>query len=302
MAKSSGKAILLGEHAVVYGVPAIAAGLDRGATAVAMGAKEATIRVGERSGKANDGSELGRGFGALLAAIGAPPCAVQVDLQIPPGVGLGGSAAIAVAAARAVLEWQGDREPALERVVDAAMAWERVFHGNPSGVDAWASAHGGCVKYVRGEGVKPLRLARDLSLAVGVAGPPASTRVMVEGLARLRDRKPEMVQKSFDGIESLVKNAILCLEAGDLVGLGKLLDLNQMLLAGLFLSTEEIERACAWAREAGALGAKLTGAGGGGCVVALTDGDPAPVLAAWRSHGLTCFESVVESGVERKPE
>jgi mevalonate kinase len=208
---------------------------------------------------------------------------------------VGGSGASAVAAARAVFEWRGDTNPPLERVVDAAMAWERVFHGNPSGVDAWAAAHGGCVKYVRGAGIEPIRLGRNLTLAIAVAGPPASTRVMVEGLAKLRERKPDIVNKSFAGIESLVKNAILCLEAGDVIGLGKLLDLNQMLLAGLFLSTEEIERACVWARDAGALGAKLTGGGGGGCVIALTDGNAEPVLDAWKAHGLSCFAAQVGS-------
>jgi mevalonate kinase len=294
MARSSAKAILLGEHAVVYGIPAIAAGLDRGATAVARAAPVATIELGgHAAAQAGEDTELGRAFAALLQALDAPPCNVQVTLEIPAGVGLGASAAIAVAVARAVLEENGTSTPELSRVVDAAMAWERVFHGNPSGVDAWAAAHGGCVTYRRGHGVVPLRLARDLLLAVGIAGPPASTKLMVEGLSRLRDKKPGMVQKSFDGIESLVKNAALCIEAGDLPGLGKLLDLNQMLLAGLFLSTEEIERACAIARDAGALGAKLTGSGGGGSVIALADGDAAPVLAAWRARGIEGFAAVV---------
>jgi mevalonate kinase len=175
------------------------------------------------------------------------------------------------------------------------MAWERVFHGNPSGVDAWAAAHGGCLTFVRGKGVTPLHVARALPLAIGVAGPPASTKVMVEGLARLRDRRPEMVQKSFDGIESLVRNAALCIGAGDLPGLGKLLDLNQMLLSGLFLSTEEIERACGIARDSGALGAKLTGSGGGGCVIALADGDATPILDAWKKQGIEGFSTTVRA-------
>lgn len=301
MARSSAKAILLGEHAVVYGIPAIAAGLDRGATAiasVASVASVATIALGTHSSAAaSDDTELGRAFSALLEALGAPPCAVEVTLEVPAGVGLGASAAIAVAVARAVLEEKGEPSPELSRVVDAAMAWERVFHGNPSGVDAWAAAHGGCLTFRRESGIVPLRVARDLSLAIGMAGPPASTKLMVEGLSRLRDRRPDMVQKSFDGIESLVKNASLCIEAGDLPGLGKLLDLNQMLLAGLFLSTEDIERACSIAREAGALGAKLTGAGGGGCVIALADGDAEPILAAWRAQGIDGFSTVVRGAI-----
>ncbi|HVU01959.1 MAG TPA: mevalonate kinase [Polyangiaceae bacterium] len=294
MARSSGKAILLGEHAVVYGVPAIAAGLELGATATWTPGGPGTIVLGTHAtATVGDGTELANAYEALLDALGAKPGAVSVTLDLPAGVGLGASAAIAVAVARAVLEGAGETAPPLARVVDGAMAWERVFHGNPSGVDAWAAAHGGCLVFVRGKGITPLRVARDLPLAIGVAGPPASTRQMVEGLAKLRDRKPEMVQKSFDGIESLVKNAALCIGAGDLPGLGKLLDLNQMLLSGLFLSTEDIERACGIARDAGALGAKLTGSGGGGCVVALADGDPAPILDAWKAAGIRGFGTSV---------
>jgi mevalonate kinase len=283
---------LLGEHAVVYGVPAIAVGLGKGATATAT-AGTGVITVGERTAVAHDASDLGRGYGALLDAVRLTSADVTCSLDLPAGVGLGASAAIAVAVARAVLVLIGEPAPGLDRVVDVAMAWERVFHGNPSGVDAWAAAHGGCVLYTRGSGIKPIHVDRRMRLAIGVAGPPASTKVMVEGLARLRDKKPEMVDKSLAGIESLVRNAALCIEAGDLIGLGKLLDLNQMLLSGLFLSTEEIESACAWAREAGALGAKLTGSGGGGCVIALAEETPDPILEAWQKRNLVCFATEV---------
>jgi mevalonate kinase len=128
-----------------------------------------------------------------------------------------------------------------------------------------------------------------------LAGPPASTKLMVEGVARLRERRAEIVDKALEGIRALVQNAKLCLEAGDLPGLGSLMNYNQMLLSGLFVSTEGIEHCCALAREAGALGAKLTGAGGGGAVIALCDGDSAPVLAAWRAAGIECFGSTVRA-------
>ena len=280
---------------MVYGVPALVAGLDRGASAEARVSSDPILTVGDRTARASDETELGRAFKALLDALGGVGHEVTVALELPPGAGLGASAAIAVAAARAVLEAQSGSTADVERVIEGAMAWERVFHGNPSGVDAWASAHGGCFSFVRGSGRKPIYVYRAMTLAICVAGPPASTRLMVEDVARLRERRPEVVQKTFDGIEALVKNAALCVEAGDLPGLGKLLDLNQMLLAGLFLSTPEIERACALARESGALGAKLTGSGGGGAVIALTDGNPEPILESWRSNGLECFASVVQT-------
>lgn len=243
---------------------------------------------------AGDGSEVARGLEALLEALGAQKLAIEVDLELPAGCGLGASAAIGVASARAVLEvTEPGSTPSFERVFAAAMAWERVFHGNPSGVDAATSTSGGCIQYSRTEGVERVELGRALPLVIAVAGPPASTREMVELVARLKERRPELVQKTLDGVSSLVKNARHCLSSGDLPGLGQLMNLNQMLLSGLHVSTEAIERACALARDAGALGAKLTGAGGGGAVVALADLDPEPVLRAWRNEGFECFSAEV---------
>jgi mevalonate kinase len=118
---------------------------------------------------------------------------------------------------------------------------------------------------------------------------------MVEAVARLRERKPELVDQTFEAIHVLVKNARLAIEAGDRSALGRLMDLNQMLLGGLFVSTPEIEQMCAVARAAGALGAKLTGAGGGGSVIALvaSKSASASVLAAWKGAGFEGFAAVV---------
>ena len=294
MAHAHGKLILLGEHAVVYGVPAIAVGLERGAEAEAAPSPSPSLRVGERAALPGDGSDLGQAFAALLAALGESNVAVRASLQVPAGSGLGASAALGVAIARAVLDARGlpnDRR----RVLAAAAAWEGVYHGNPSGIDAAAAESGSPILFDKSSGPVPIILGRDLVLAVGLAGPPASTKLMVESVARLRERRPALVDQALEAIRVLVNNAKLCLEAGDLPGLGSLMNYNQMLLAGLFVSTEGIERCAALAREAGALGAKLTGSGGGGAVVALCDGDFEPILAAWRSAGIECFGSYVRA-------
>jgi mevalonate kinase len=173
------------------------------------------------------------------------------------------------------------------------MAWERVFHGNPSGIDTAVAAHGGFVYFRRAAPLETLGVRGTLELCIGHSGTASSTKAMVEAVARLRERKPQIVEKAFEGIQALVRNARLALEAGDRVALGRLMDLNQMILAGLFVSTEELERMCGLARESGALGAKLTGAGGGGCVVALVPdaehGDR--VLAAWKAAGFEGFRT-----------
>jgi mevalonate kinase len=294
MAHANGKVILLGEHAVVYGVPAIAAGIERGAEARATPAASASLRIFDRNAVPGDESDLGRAFGALLDALGASNLAVLATLQLPPGSGLGASAALAVAIARAVLAAQGVPQDKA-RVLSAAAAWEGVYHGNPSGIDAAAAESGGCILFDKSGGPVPIALCRDLVLAIGLAGPPASTKLMVEGVARLRERRTALVDQALEGIRVLVNNARLCLEAGDLPGLGSLMNDNQMLLAGLFVSTDGIERCCAVAREAGALGVKLTGSGGGGAVVALCDADDEPILSAWRAAGIDCFGSYVRA-------
>lgn len=302
-ARARGKVILLGEHAVVYGTPAIAAGIDRGAHAVAVRSERALLSAGTFSARPDDGSDLGRAFAALLAVLEAPPCEVRIELDLPAGCGLGASAAMGAAAALAVQQLGAVAGPSstttaatpreLAAVEHAAFEWERVFHGTPSGIDTAAALSGGCIFYTREAGATKLELPEPLKLAVAIAGPAASTKSMIDAVARLRKRRPDVVQKTLDGIAALVKNARFCIESADLHGLGKLMDLNQMLLSGLFVSTEGIELACRVAREAGALGAKLTGAGGGGAVIALSSGDPAPIVDAWRARGLVAFTTEI---------
>jgi mevalonate kinase len=296
-----GKVILLGEHAVVYGVPALAVGIDRGAVAAAepLGRGPSSLLIrGTRPVRADEpDSDVARAFRDVLAACGhEAPVRVEVSTDLPAGAGLGCSAALGVAVVRA-LEALAGSPGTVEQTIGRAMAWERVFHGNPSGVDATVAATGGCRWFVRGGANEGLRLGASLSLAIGHTGLPSSTKGMVEGVARLRQRRPEVVAKAFEGIEALVRNARVALEGGDVRTLGKLFDLNQMLLAGLFVSSTEIERLCELARGAGALGAKLTGAGGGGCVAALCEG-PAEVdavLAAWKADGFEGFSSSVRA-------
>jgi mevalonate kinase len=295
-----GKVILLGEHAVVYGAPALAVGIDRGALAWANPAGDGPCRLEvlgwEVSVTEEDvGHDLGRAYRAVLDAhrargAEARGLLVRARADLPPGGGLGCSAALGVAIARAIAPSEDD-----DVIGELAMAWERVFHGSPSGVDAAVASRGGCILFEKGLGIDVVKPKSGLFLCVGNTGVASSTRTMVEAVARLRERRPEVVAKSFAGITSLVRNARLAVEAGDRLGLGKLMDLNQMLLSGLFVSTEEIERMCALARTAGALGAKLTGAGGGGSVVALVSGNAAAerVLAAWGVEGFWGFSTRV---------
>jgi mevalonate kinase len=118
---------------------------------------------------------------------------------------------------------------------------------------------------------------------------------MVESVATQRARAPSEVDHVFEQIRSVVRSARLALENGDLVALGAALDRNHELLTQLQLSTPEIDRLRAIAKVSGARGSKLTGAGGGGCVIALCDGDTTPVINAWKAAGFDAFSATVEA-------
>lgn len=287
-AAAHGKVILLGEHAVVFGADALAASLSPGATCEARPSPAGpvlSVAPWGSSFRPGDGSELGRAAGGLCAAMGAGDAALSLTLHLPGGGGLGSSAAMGVACARALAEMAGRRLDD-DELLAHALGWERVFHGNPSGVDHTLAALGGVGLFSRADGLRRVPTRGALRLCLADSGERASTREMVDGVARLRGRRPEATDRTFEAIGVVARNGALALGAGDVKGLGELMDLNQNLLAALLVSTERLEDLCASARGAGALGAKLTGAGGGGCVIALAPGREERVLGAWRSLGV----------------
>ena len=288
--RGHGKVILLGEHSVVYGRPAISAGLGRGCTARAErgqpGAPDTlsvepwgVTVVASKAEIEPERELLRRGFLVVCEALDArwqslgraaprPSVRVFASMEIPGGAGLGGSAALSVAVVRA-LDILLDTPQAPEAMVAASLAWERVFHGNPSGVDSAMAVHGGLARYVRGQALTHVRAGKPLTLVVANSGEHGSTKSTVASVARQHAKDPVKTEQIFDAITALVNNAQSALETGEHARLGQLMDLNQKLLNSLLLSTTKLEEMCQLARERGALGAKLTGGGGGGCMIAL---------------------------------
>lgn len=267
-----GKVILLGEHAVVHGYPAIAVGIDRGVVAEASPADDDLLRLSPWDMDVRPdptGEPLERAFAVALSGHSErPPIEVRAEVGLPGGAGLGCSAAIGVAVLHAIDEALG-LERSREELAEAAYDWEKIFHGNPSGIDNTMSAVGGVALFRKGEPLQPLRSNKPLHLVVGYSGQSPSTREMVSSVARQLESDPVRVKKAFEAIDVLVRNATLAIEAGDHVALGQLLDLNHTILSSLMLCTTKLDEMCQAARRAGALGAKMTGGGGGGCMIAL---------------------------------
>jgi mevalonate kinase len=280
----------------VYGSRALVVGLQHGAQAEVCAASVTELLLGAERHRleepANRAEPLpARAFRALLAALGAPHVAAEAQLAIPAGAGLGASAAVGVALARAVSGLLAALRLPEPPIAGAALAWENVFHGNASGVDTAAAEHGGCLSFRRGEPPRALLPGRPLDLIIALVEPGASTRHMVEGVAQRRTSEPARMNAILDGIAALASEAEHQIEQGNPAELGRLMTHNHELLVQLGVSTPRLDGAVHTALASGALGAKLTGAGGGGCAIALVEAEQhVGVLESWRREGFTCWQ------------
>jgi mevalonate kinase len=302
-----GKIILLGEHSVVYGFPALAAALDRGVRIGAVPTPAGgTLRVDLPSWECKLTAADDHPFASALAAIadnlelGRPPVTLVGDAQIPPGAGLGASAAFAVAIARALLDYRARRTapkgaeippPAHADVIAAANASENIVHGRASGVDVALATHGGVGVFRKSTGLVAMQIPA-LRVLVGPSGAPRSTAAMVERVAQATAASTD--DERLRELGSLTDLGTSALIAKDLAGVGRAMDRAHGLLGELGVSTPLLDALCESARRVGAYGAKLTGAGGGGAVIAIAPREKeAAVLAGWRAAKVEGFVATI---------
>lgn len=288
-ASAPGKVILLGEHSVVFGEPAIAA---------AIGSRlEVRARLGERAPALAD-PKLDRAVEMAARSFDLDPSRLHVEIasDIPPACGLGSSAALSLALVRALASLAG-RALSTEEARKNASRVEDVFHGTASGVDVAASASDGIVWFERSDPprVERIRAGAPIDLAIGMSGDPRSTAGPVGRLRERHAKRPELYGRLFRLAGDLARAGREAVESADWENLGVLMDTAQGLLNAFGVSTPTLERMVAVARGAGALGAKLSGAGGGGVIVALAPGSAGRVVEALRQAGFEAFSTRVES-------
>jgi mevalonate kinase len=288
--------ILLGEHAVVYGRPALAAGLRLGLDAE-VHAADGPARL-ESPVTADDKGDRLVAEAAAAVGLAAHGFVVRVRSDIPAGVGLGSSAALAIAVLRALASAAGRALPVADELA-LGRRLEAIFHGHPSGIDPAAAALGSCFRFVRGEPptVAPLRVARPLPLVIAFAGDARSTGAAVGALRARWEADRAAYDWLFDEVAARVDDGAAAAERGDLPALGRAFDANQALLERLGVSAPAVEALAATARRAGALGAKLTGGGAGGAIVALAP-DAARVAATLEAAGARALVAEVGTVAE----
>jgi len=289
--------ILVGEHAVVYGHPALAAGLSVALRAEARrGTGRLRVPRWGLEATAGDDSPAGRAIAAIVRRLDAPPLDFEVSAEFPSRAGLGSSAALAVAIAQAAAA--ACAHPVKEAEIDAAVdEAEAIFHGNPSGIDAAAAKRGGAGRFTRAAGWEPVTVRQAIKLCVGLSGRPRDTAAQVAAVGRLRERL-SVADDILGALGKLAEDAAGALALGDVDGLGRTFDAAHGLLCALRVSGPELDALVHTARAAGAIGAKLTGAGGGGAVIALAPGHERDVLARWKAAGFDGFVAEIAATSE----
>lgn len=283
-ASAPGKIILAGEHAVVYGRPAIAVPVGEvNATAqitdLPLGsgcllvARDIDLRIRLVDAPAELALALvTRLTLAQLALPANPDWQIEVHSTIPIASGLGSGAALSAALVRAIYAHANQPvTPAL--VSELVFASERLYHGTPSGIDNTVIAYNLPVWFVKGQPPTIFSPRQPFTIAIANSGIAAPTKETVGDVRQRWQAEPALYEARFDAIGALVRAAQQAIEEGEIVALGDLLNRNQALLAELGVSSPRLETLIQAANAAGAWGAKLSGGGRGGNIIALTPPD-----------------------------
>jgi mevalonate kinase len=294
-AYAPGKVILFGEHAVVYGRPAIAVPVTqvraRAIVEDAPGGQGLVIhatdlKLTHRFGEALRRDEPAYPLDATVRHVlewlgieGTPDLTLTVSSTVPMARGLGSGAAIATALVRALARHLG-RQPTPGQVSELVYQTEVIHHGTPSGIDNTVVAFEQPVYFVRGEPIEMLQVGKPIWLVIGDTGIASPTRIAVGDVRRGWEQDRHRYEVWFDRIAAIVERAREAVAAGDSGTLGSLMDENQRLLQAIGVSSPQLETLIHAARQAGAMGAKLCGAGRGGNMVALVVKETALTVAA----------------------
>ncbi len=279
--KGYGKCILFNEHFVVYNIPSIVSAIGDYTLATVEATESGGVRLiddrpatpGYKEGKLEHQKDSLR---RILEAMGIDS---DENLKITLGgtlycaSGVGASAASCTAIARALNRYF-DMGMDDDQINEIAYEGEKGYHGTPSGVDNAASTYGGLIWFVRGEEntFEPISLKEPVEIVMGNTGKVANTKAAVAGVRERKEKYPEKYEEIFEKARKLAHDAREALEAQDTKKVGELMNRNHSLLQDIEVSDEDLDMLVETARSAGAVGAKMTGGGLGGYMVALTPG------------------------------
>jgi mevalonate kinase len=276
-ASAPGKLMLMGDHAVIYGRPCIVTAVDTRLTVTLE--EVAGSGVSLDTPGVSDSRFITKALDVAVRdwKITLPGLMVRTRSEFSNTYGLGSSAAVTVALLFA-LNMLLDAKKSLDDIFAAAYATILEVQGSGSGFDVAAATYGGTLLYTKGKPVVHLD-AKKMPLIVGYSGVKADTPTLVADVAKKYAAEPEKMNRLFDAIAQLVTQAQEAIASADWKRLGTLFTFNQNYLENLGVSSEKLEQMIGATKAAGAYGAKLSGAGGGDCMISVFSGK-APDKAA----------------------
>ncbi|MFH1978451.1 MAG: mevalonate kinase [Candidatus Aenigmatarchaeota archaeon] len=274
-----GKVILFGEHFVVHGVPSIASAINSKTTAIAIKKEGSGFELEDKrpeipgykkekfEQQADSNNKILQKVGINVEETGLK---IVLGGDLVAASGVGSSAASCAAIARALSE-EFNLNLDDEKINEIAYEGEKGYHGTPSGIDNTAATYGSLIWFVKGTPpvMDRIKTEKPMLIVMGNTGIVANTKAAVAGVAERKEKNPEKYNQIFDQAKALVQEARTALEEGDSQKVGKLMDDNHKLLQDIGVSSPELDMLVALAKENGAIGAKMTGGGLGGYMVAL---------------------------------
>ncbi|MBC8509344.1 MAG: mevalonate kinase [Anaerolineales bacterium] len=298
-AHAPGKIILFGEHAVVYGQPAIAIPVHQvranASVTPEINGDPGVVRIqapnidlDTRLDELNLDHPLAAAIEGVTASLGIsriPACTLRVTSTIPVASGLGSGAAVSVAVIRAMAGFLG-QPMANEQVSKIAFEVEKIHHGTPSGIDNTVVTFAKPVYFVKGHPIETFNITNPFTIIIGDTGIASPTKETV-GDVRLRwQANPKKFEAFFAAVGSITKSARAAIESGHPVRLGPLMNENHALLQEMGVSSPTLDRLVQAALDSGALGAKLSGGGRGGNMIALAaTGNEKLISLAFKNAG-----------------
>jgi mevalonate kinase len=283
IAKASGKIILFGEHAVVYGYPAIAVPVDsvqvKATILPIIKGSQSIIRIRNLNwekdisyAKLEEMSPIKVSIDNVLSLTnGKPPLfELTISSSIPIAAGLGSSAALAIAITKGLSQFLG-LYLSNDQINNLALQSEKIQHGSPSGIDNSVITFGKPIYYLKNSPFIPIEILTPINIVLGDTGKRTLTRDVVRQVKQTLLHEPSTIRPLLEKIGAIAQDALLALQSGNLDQIGKLMSQNHDYLNNLGVSSIELERLVDSAIEGGALGAKLCGGGQGGFMAALCE-------------------------------
>ena len=305
IASAPGKIILFGEHFVVHGTKAILAAIDKRVTVTSTFTENKTIKVNSQLGTlevpiSSSYEEVKSEFRPFVYLANkiinsnqnVNGLEVTIDSDIPIGVGLGSSSACCVAAAASISELF--KELSSEEILNISIEAEKTIFPDTSGADCTVCTYGGMIEYEQFTGTKKIDNTFELNLVIANSMIPHTTKNSVERVSKFKENDEERFSQLCDLETKLIDEVIIAMKNNDATTLGLKMSENQKYLEEIQVSNDTLRDMISSLNEI-SLGSKITGAGDGGCIIALVKDDNMDKVPALLPKDKECFSAKIDT-------